>query len=93
MGDSMKKIAFMFLLLFVFAFPLFAGENQDSNQTKKQIVVAFSNSNECKDDCRSIFDNCQRICQGYSNASFCVGGCADEYAWCLKDCEKKYPNK
>jgi hypothetical protein len=89
----MKKIAFMFLLLFVFVAPVFAGENQNTNQTEKQIIVAFQDANACKDSCRNLFDICQRICQGRTNDSFCVSDCMDSYQWCCKNCDRDYPNK
>lgn len=85
----MRKI-FVIAALFMFVFSAYAGETQQGKrvETKKRIVIAFNDAKSCRASCRNLFNICKDTCQGYSNASFCVDGCADSYDWCLENCDK-----
>ncbi len=87
----MKKIIFMFFILFVVS-PIFAGENIEP-QPENQIVVALSGS-ACRDFCRDELNQCKRNCNLLRSSSGsdllvngCVENCMDDYDRCIRKCD------
>jgi hypothetical protein len=85
----MKKIIFTIVIIFVFAVPVLAGKNVES-QPEKKIIVAFSNS-ACRDYCRDDLNRCTRNCNSWGDDAIhvkhCTDNCTDDYDRCIKKCD------
>jgi hypothetical protein len=87
----MKKIVFMFL--FIFVFPVFAGDNVEL-QTEKQIILASDNYG-CKSSCKTSFDACKSGCRMLHKnsddllAQGCMDVCIQDYDRCIDRCYNK----
>ena len=80
----MRNFVFVFFILFIFAFPAFAGDNVD-RQTEKQIIV--TNDSTCKQDCEIELRDCISDCDNHQNA-WCKSDCQMEYRKCLDKCDE-----
>jgi hypothetical protein len=89
----MKKIVFVFIILFIFAFPAFAGENVE-RQVQEQILVA-SGDETCKNECDFNKNICKSDCShndlqtrsGRELAESCKGNCLKTYDNCMDRCD------
>lgn len=89
----MRKIVFLFLILFVFVVPSMAGEITE-RQSKEQIIIAQVNQ-ECLRLCRMDRSSCEDDCargvdktrEGW-RISRCKSDCMNAYRDCAYSCRE-----
>jgi len=89
----MRKIVFLFLILFAFVVPSMAGEIAE-RQTKEQIIIAQVNQ-ECLRVCRMDRGSCEDDCarrldktrDGWK-ISQCKSDCMNAYRECADSCRE-----